>query len=155
MDLVIQKVASYWIKRLSRKTSGIPGWVFDRYQTRESFQSDPRIDEALYQTARESVNALIPTFLAYLRKHLGDRYTLNASSRRTDIYYFFAPPQPIDSVAMHLGVKGAKVRLDLSYSPSDLQGNRAPEKMREVREVIEDPELAGIYMMRMLRKVLS
>jgi len=133
----------------------IPQWVFDRYATRVSFQGNPQIDRELLNEGRESISALLPSFLSVLRRSLGDRYSMNSSQTSTDMFYFFAPPQPIDSIAMHLGSHGGKLRLDLSYLPRDLKGGINLSKIVELMEIIEDPELVGLHMMRMIKKLMA
>ena len=133
----------------------IPQWVFERYATKTSFQSNPRVDAALLNAGRDSIGALLPNFLSVLRKSLGDRYSMNSSLTSTDLFYFFAPPQPVDSIAMHLGCHGGKLKLDISYLPRDLRGGVNLSKIVELREVIDDPDMVGLHMMRMLKKLMA
>ena len=133
----------------------IPQWVFDRYTTRTSFQSNPQIDRALLNEGRDSISALLPSFLSVLRRSLGDRYSMNSSQTLTDMFYFFAPPQPVDSIAMHLGSHGGKLRLDISYLPRDLKGGVNLSKIVELMEIVEDPEMVGLHMMRLLKKLMA
>jgi len=133
----------------------IPQWVFERYATKTSFQSNPKVDAAILNDGRDSISALLPSFLSVLRKSLGDRYSMNSSQTSTDLFYFFAPPQPVDSIAMHIGSHGGKLKLDISYLPRDLRGGVNLSKIVELREVIDDPDMAGLHMMRMLKKLMA
>ena len=157
MDRLIRRIVARWNFKvaMSGYRPDIPQWVFDRYATRVSFQGNPQIDRELLNEGRESISALLPSFLSVLRRSLGDRYSMNSSQTSTDMFYFFAPPQPIDSIAMHLGSHGGKLRLDLSYLPRDLKGGINLSKIVELMEIIEDPELVGLHMMRMIKKLMA
>ena len=48
-----------------------------------------------------------------------------------------------------------RLLLDVSYIPYNFKGEVNFSKIVEVRGKVEDPELAGLTAMRMLRKVLS
>jgi hypothetical protein len=131
----------------------IPSWVFGRYQVKLAYAAG---DDEVFQLAKESVNLTLPRFLDLLRKRLHDRYSMNASQRRSEIFYFFAAPQPVDSIALHIAVRGGQTVLDLSYVPYGLTDGR-PDMSRliELREKVDDPEMAGLYLMRMTRKLMD
>jgi hypothetical protein len=134
----------------------IPSWVFERYSSKEAFQSDPKTDAILLNDGRDSISALLPTFITYLRKTLGDRYSMNASATSRDIFYFFEPPHPIDSVAVHLGVRGGRLMLNVSYLPQEISGNGVNlSKIVEDQAIITDPDMAGLFLMRLIKKILS
>jgi hypothetical protein len=157
MDRLVRRVAARWGFKvaMSGYRPEIPQWVFDRYATKTSFQSNPAIDAEILDTGRDSISALLPSFLSILRRSLGDRYSMNSSQTSTDLFYFFAPPQPVDSVAMHIGCHGGRLKLDISYLPRDLRGGVNLSKIVELREVIDDPEMTGLHMMRMLKKIMA
>lgn len=157
MDRIVRRVVARWNFRvaMSGYRPEIPSWVFERYATKAAFQSNPKVDAALLDAGRESISALLPSFLAFLRKKLGDKYSMNASVTANNIFYFFAPPQPVDSVAVHLGSRGGKLLLDVSYLPHDLHGGVNLSKIVEERAVVTDPDMVGLFLMRMIRKVLA
>lgn len=105
---------------------------------------------ATLSLAKESVNLTIPRFLDALRTVMGARFSPNASQRRADIYYYFASKETDDSIAMHLNVRGGQVSLDLAYVPSGENGLDYT-KTKQVQTRIPDPEMAGLYLMRMVK----
>lgn len=157
MDRLVKRVVARWNFRvaMSGYRPAIPSWVFERYATKAAFQSNPKIDAALLDAGRDSIGALLPSFLAFLRRSLGDRYSMNSSVSANNIFYFFEPPQPIDSVAVHLGARGGKLFLEVSYLPHELKGGVNLSKIVEEKVVVEDPDLVGLFMMRLIRKVLA
>jgi hypothetical protein len=159
MDPLVRRVVATWNFRvaMSGPRPDIPVWVFERYQTKTAFQSNPEVDLALFQEGKDSINGLLPNLISILRKTFGDHWSMNASQRKNDIFYFFAPaiPQKLDAVAMHLGCHGGKLTLDMSYLPFDFSGKVTQAKVIEIQEVIEDADVVGMHMMRMVRKLLS
>lgn len=133
----------------------IPEWVFERYTTKISLQSNPAIDLALFKDGRESINVLLPNLINLFRKTMGDRYSMSASQRQNDIFYYFSPPQPLDAFTMHLGCRGGKLFLDMGYIPYNTQGKPDRSKVIELQEVVEDSELVGLRMMNMARRLLA
>lgn len=155
MDPLVRSVVAGWNFRVAMSgwNPPIPDWVFSRFQSKLAFA--PAGDKAIFALAKESVNILLPNLLNLFRKTLGDRYSMNASLRSHEIYYFFAPPQPVDSIAMHLGIHGEMTTISLSYIPYTLMGRPDFSKTIELKEVVADPEVVGMHMMNMGRKLMS
>jgi len=151
MDRLARRVAARWNFKVAMSgwNPPIPEWVFSRV----SFA--PSGDRIIFALAKDSVNILLPNLLTLFRKSLGDRYSMNASSRSNEIYYFFSPPQPIDSIAMHVGVRGEMTTISMSYIPYTLMGKPDFSKTTELREIVADPEVVGLHMMTMARKLMA
>jgi hypothetical protein len=151
MDRLARRVAARWGFKVAMSgwNPPIPEWVFARV----SFA--PAGDKEIFALAKESVNVLLPNLLTLFRKTLGDRYSMNASSRSHEIYYYFSPPQPVDSIAMHLAIRGEMTVISLSYMPYKLNGTPDFSKLVELKEVVADPEIVGLHMMSMARKLMA
>lgn len=152
-----RRVASRWVAhqlQLSQRTS-VPSWVFARFATREAYADVPTDAEA-FVVAKESVTILLPKVLELLRRKMHERYTLNASQRRNEIFYYFAAEDPIESFAMHFAIRGGKVLVDFSYVPfGAVSGRPDYSKAVEAKALAEDPELAGMAVLRAVRQVLG
>lgn len=157
MDRLVRSVVARWNFKvaMSGYRPEIPEWIFKRYTVKTSLQSNPAIDLALFKDGRESINALLPNLINLFRKTMGDRYSMSASQRSNDVFYYFSPPQPIDAFTMHLGCRGGKLFLDMGYIPYNLQGKPDRSKVIEIQEVVEDSELVGLRMMNMARRLLA
>jgi hypothetical protein len=104
--------------------------------------------------ARDSVGALIPRVLGLLRKSQGDRYAVNGSESHGKIFWFFAPPQPIDAFSLTLSIRGRLAFLSFGYIPYTLAGQLDFRRMIS-DHATADPELAGLALMRIVRSILS
>jgi hypothetical protein len=155
MDPLVRRVVAGWNFRVAMFgwNPPIPDWVFSRFQSKLGFA--PAGDKAIFALAKESINIFLPNLLNLFRKTLGDRYSMNASSRSKEIYYFFAPPQPIDSIALHLAIHGEMSTISLSYMPYKFNGTPDFSKLIELSEVVADPEVVGLHVMNMARKLMS
>jgi hypothetical protein len=155
MDPLVRRVVAGWNFRVAMSgwNPTIPDWVFDRFQEKVAFA--PSGDKEVFALAKDSINILLPNLINLFRKVLGDKYSMNASQRLHEIFYFFSPPQPVDSIAMHLGVRGDKLALSMTYIPYTLMGRPDFSKASELREVIDDPEVVGLHMMGMARRLLA
>jgi hypothetical protein len=89
------------------------------------------------------------------RSKFNERFHMNASATSTRIFYFFAPNHPLENVAVSLMVKRQKVLLSVTYVPLDLQGAIDHRGIIEFKELVQDPEMAGLSLMRLARKVLG
>jgi len=155
MDPLVRRVVASWNFRVAMSgwNPPIPDWVFSRFQDKLAFA--PSGDKPIFALAKESVNLLLPNLLNLFRKTLGDKYSVNASARLHEIYYFFAPPQPVDSIAMHLGIRGEMTTISMSYIPFTISGKPDFSKLVELKEIVADPEVVGMHMMNMGRKLMS
>lgn len=155
MDPLVRSVVAGWNFRVAMSgwKPTIPDWVFSRSQSKLAFA--PSGDKVIFTLAKQSINLFLPNLLNLFRKTLGDRYSMNASSRSKEIYYFFEPPQPVDSIAMHLAIHGEMSTISLSYMPYKFDGTPDFSKVTEMSEVVADPEVVGLHMMNMARKLMS
>jgi hypothetical protein len=115
----------------------------------------PKTDDQLFDEARESIDIMLPSFLAMLHRKYHEKFDFNASSTRNHIFYFFSTKNPLESIALTMAVTNGKIIVGLSHSPVNLQGEVDHTKATEAKETIEDPEVAGLAVMRLGRKVLA
>ena len=155
MDPLVRSVVAGWNFRVAMSgwNPPIPDWVFSRFQSKLAFA--PGGDKALFKMGKDSINILLPNLINLFRKKLGDRYSMNASQRSHEIFYFFSPPQPVDSIAMHLGARGNQLSLSMTYIPYTLMGKPDFSKATELQEMVDDPEVVGLHMMSMARRLLA
>ena len=142
----------------------IPSWVYEwggrslRLAYREMRMpaiKDPLEDVETFKTARDSLEALLPNLLSLLHRTLKDQFHMNASADKNRIYYYFASKDPLENLALTLGIKGHMAYLSMLYVPMGLNGAADYKKAIEFRDLVDDPELAGLAMMRLARKVLG
>lgn len=114
-------------------------------------------EQQYFQTAKESVYSLLPSFTQLLRKRLGGKYGMSASQRAGDVFlYFTEPSHPIDSWTIHIQVRRNMVMLDIGCIPMVPGTERLDLKnSREVQVRVSDPDLAGLDLMRAARKLLD
>lgn len=113
-------------------------------------------DAEIFREAKTSLHILLPKFIELLHRSLHERYSMNASQSGTKLFYFFQASDPIDAFSLHLSVRGGRAFLALGYVPYGLTSGK-PDYGRAVEEQseVDDPELAGLTLMRMARKLLT
>jgi hypothetical protein len=112
-------------------------------------------DEDTFRTARESVEMMLPTFQALLKKKFRDTFHLNSSAEKTRVYYFFAPNNPLENVAVQMMIKNHRPFMSVMYAPVGLRGAVDYKNAIEQKGPVEDPEMAGLQLMRLGHQVLS
>ena len=112
-------------------------------------------DEKIFKEARDSLEILLPKLLDLLYRTFKDRFHMNASGGKSRIFYYFATKDPLENIALTLGIKAHMPYLSMMYVPTALHGGADYKRGIEFKEVVEDPELAGLTMMRLARKLLS
>ena len=139
------------------KTAYADNGYLHQVQLDKTIPSMPAVktDHQLFEEARESIAILLPNFLNLLKQKFKDKFDMNASATGTRIYYFFAPRLPLENIAVSLGVHNHRIFLSVLYAPVDLHGAVNYSKAIEAKENVEDPELAGLALMRLGRKVLG
>jgi len=172
MDRLARKVAARWAfkQALGPNPPAIPAWVFewgDRLTTKIAYLDTKQFDDTtdmrawrpdneIFQDAKESVNILLPKFLDLLRRSLHEQYHANASQTGNRIYYYFASNHSLETISLSVIVKRGVVLLALAFIPHGLTNDRPDySKTIEEQERISDPELAGLALMRLARKVLA
>jgi hypothetical protein len=149
-----RKVASRWGYLLAtREAPTIPKWALERAFVRLAFLDEEETDSL--QLAKESVNILLPKFLDLLHKAQGETYYMNASGSHGRIFYYFSPKHPVDSFHLMLGSRRERVILNLSYMPHRLDGSPDFQNSVQLVQGVEDPELAGLALMRLGRQLLT
>lgn len=111
-------------------------------------------DGIALEDARSSVSVMLPRILEALRKHMGDRYAMNASESHGKIFYFFSPPQPVDAFNLTLYIRAQKAVLVFGYTPMKLNGMYDFQNMK-TKTVQSSPEMAGMAVMRLVRALLA
>lgn len=166
MDRIARKVASRWAFEWARGPTPpvIPAWVEEwgnRVASRIAFYDDTvdvqvRTEEDLLQDAKDSVNIMLPKFLGALYSKFRERYHANASQTKTRISYFFSARHALETFALTVIVKQATVTLALTYIPNGVS-TMSPDWSKAIEEQVrvDDPELAGLTLMRLTRKVLG
>ncbi len=153
MDRLVKSVVARWNLKVAMEgwNPPIPQWVFARV----AFA--PSGDKIIFTMAKDSVNTLLPNLLALFRKSLGDKYSVNVSQRGQQAYYYFTTPSPypLESIAMYIGVSGEIPMLSMSFTPYTLEGKPDFSKTIEMKEKIADPEVVGLHMMSMARRLIS
>jgi hypothetical protein len=169
MDRIARRVAARWAFKQAQGDNPpiIPRWVHtwaESLTTRVAYLGerdeyslpDLRTDDEVFDAAQDSIEILLPKFLATLKAKFYERYHMNASKTKNRIYYYFTPDNPIDTIALALVVRNHKAYLELIYVPYAVAGDRLDYK-KAVRESasVDEPDVAGLALMRMLRKVLA
>jgi hypothetical protein len=176
MDPLTRKVAARWAfgMALAPWTPSIPDWVFawgarvvktayaDRGFLHELQHGDtippPSAGPTpadIFQAARESVEILLPKFKELLRHKFREQFGMNASAMALSIYYYFVPRHPLENIAVSVSVHQSRVLVSMMYAPVNLHNVVDYKKVVEAKEMLEDPELAGMALMRLARKVLA
>jgi hypothetical protein len=112
-------------------------------------------DADIVAVARESVASMLPKFQDLLHHKFNERYFMNSSASSTRIHYYFATKTPLETIAVMIGIVNQKVFLSMMYAPVNLHGAIDYKGAVEMRENVEDPELAGLALMRLGRQVLA
>lgn len=173
MDPLTRKVAARYCFNLAMAAGPnpvIPAWVFewgDRVHTavktayldeRKNYDLSPTLvltDAQIMAAARESVAIMLPKFMEMLHKKFNEKFHMNSSGAATRIHYYFATHHPLETIAVMLGLASKKVFISMMYAPLGLNGAVDYKKAFEQKQVVEDPELAGLALMRLGRSVLG
>ena len=174
MDPLTRKVAARYCFNLAMASGPnpeIPAWVFEwgeRVHTaaiktayldeRKHYDVSPTLvltDAQIVAQARESVSIMLPKFMELLHKKFNEKFHMNSSGAATRIHYYFATQHPLETIAVMLGIASRKVFLSVMYAPLGLHGAVDYKKAFEQKQVVEDPELAGLALMRLGRSVLG
>ena len=150
-----RKLAARWALHEAQKgwRPTIPQEGLEYFFTRSAYLPNTPDLQALDE-ARDSITALLPRLLELLHKKQGDRYYMNGSESRGKIFWFFAPPQPIDAFNLTLATRNGLAFLSFGYMPYTLTGQLDFHGMVS-DHATADPEMAGLALMRLARSVLS
>lgn len=156
MSRQAKKIASRWVHykiAIEWQPPIPPEAILRAFGERQAYVPDTQSLISLDE-ARDSVGVFIPKIQELLKKKQGDRYYVNASENRGRIFYFFSPPQPIDTFNMTLAMRGNKTHLSFGYTPYKLDGSPDFKKMI-TKQVLTEPDVAGLAMMRLVRATLA
>lgn len=172
MSVFGRRVASRWGLRVvtSANPRPIPQWVFDwgadldrrisavhlaYIGEKDDYSVTHILDTEAFEAAKESLNALLPKFRAMLQAKFHETYYADVSQTSTRVYYFFSANSELESFAITLAVRQGDVFLALGYVPAHVsQHSLDYSKAIEVSERIQDPDMAGLALMRLTRKLL-
>lgn len=157
MDRAALRVAGRWGFRAASKgwSPTIPAELLARLATRKAFALTEQEQEQ-FHLAKDSIYSLMPSLIGLLRKRLGSRYGMSASQRGGSLFVYFTEPHPIDSITVHLQVKRGQVIIDMGYIPMISGTDKLDfKRSHEVVGSVDDPELAGLTLMRLARKLLD
>lgn len=155
MHRLARRIAAAWGYHFAQGgwAPPIPDWVFERFSTRYAFDpGEEKVD--VLKEAKESIHTTLPRFIALLKKETGDRYHMNSSTRRHELYYFFSPRYPIDTYSLYVRPQGDKVLLVMGYVPVKLNGSPDYTKAVEVKGPA-NPMSAGLVMMMLTKQLLQ
>ncbi len=179
MDPLARRVAARWGLQVAMQgyNPPIPAWVFEwaegTVKTARGVCPDikpfpcphcgkmilyppqPLTDAETVAIARDSVAGMLPKFLDLLHHKFNERFFMNSSASSTRIHYYFATKNPLETIAVMIGIVSQKIFLSMMYAPVNLQGAVDYKGATEMRENVEDPELAGLALMRLGRNVLA
>jgi hypothetical protein len=109
----------------------------------------------LFDDAKLSVEIMLPRVLRTLRDKFRDPFYMNATQQRLKLYYYFSAHPAMETVALMVSLKNGVIALWLGYIPHKLMGGADFKRGIHETVVVHDPELAGLALMRLLRKLLS
>jgi hypothetical protein len=112
-------------------------------------------EEDVFQTARESVETMLPTFHTALTKKFQDKFHMNVSATKSRVFYFFAAKVPLENVAVQLMMKGHQAFMSVMYAPVNLHGEVDYKGAVEMKSMVEDPEMAGLRLMHLAHQVFA
>ena len=123
---------------------------------RDDYSVTTVLDPEAFDTAKDSLNALLPKFQNLLRVKFHEHFTAHISQTRNRIYYFFTGTSQLESFAITLTVHQGQTFLSLGYVPHHVEtGELDHSKRVEFSERGYDPDLVGLSLMRLTKKLLS
>ncbi len=160
MDRLARTVAARWAleQALGDWQPEIPGWVVkwsSQLFGRVAFVPEHDEDLEVFRLARESVNLLLSKLLDTFRAKFKERFYMNVSQSGNRAYYFFSGHPALETIALNVMVRGGKTTLSMVHIPHDLHGRADMTKSTHQTVVVEDPEMAGLALMRLARSLLA
>lgn len=167
MDRLSKKVAARWgLRAALGATSSVPSWVVawgdgwgTKLSARVALLSDlpgyKLSDVEVFAQAQESLHILLPKFQALLYSKLQERFSASVSRSGTRAYYFFSSDSELETFAITMMVRRGVVDLVLGYVPISVSGHPNYDQAIEEHERVIDPEMAGLALMRVTRKIFN
>lgn len=170
MGSLARKVASRWCLRVVSASPQLPlppiviAWgdaIFHSMRVayigeRDDYSVTPILDPETFTTAKYSLNGLLPKFQDLLRAKFHERFTAHISQAKNRIYYFFSGTSQLESFAITLTVHHGQTFLSLGYVPHHVEtGELDFARKVEVSERASDPEVVGLSLMRLTKRLLS
>ena len=109
----------------------------------------------LFDEAKLSVEILLPKVLATLKQKFGERFYMHATQQRMKLYYYFSADPAMETISLMMSVHGNAVTLGLGYVPTKLLGGADFSRALQETVLVREPAVAGLALMRLLRKLLS
>lgn len=109
----------------------------------------------IFDEAKLSIEIMLPTVLKTLGKKFNDRFYMNATQQRMKLYYYFSGHPALETFALTLSVQHDLPLLWFGYIPNKLLGGADFQRAIHDSVRVPDPEVAGLALMRLVRKLLS
>lgn len=153
-QLTVSKELSGWVERIARTDYHkdlellelVKDKTFEPLQTRE---------EEIFSDAKTSIEIMLPKVIQALAKKFKDRFDMRATQQKLKLYYYFGNPYGLETVALTLTLRGGKPLLWWGYIPTKVVGGSDFSKAIYTQVRVQDPEMAGLAMMRLLRELLA
>ena len=120
-----------------------------------TFENLQTAEEEMFADAKDSVGAMLPKVLQTLGKKFREKFYMRATQQRFKLYYYFAGHPALETIALTLTLKGGKPLLWLGYIPQKISGGSDIAKSKQEQVAVHDPEMAGLALMRLLRKLMD
>jgi hypothetical protein len=110
-----------------------------------------------FDEAKLSIEIMLPSVLKTLGKKFNDRFYMNATQQRMKLYYYFAGHPAVETFALTLSIQGGSPLLWFGYIPNKMSLAEGADFKRAIHDSVRvrDPEVAGLALMRLVRKLLS
>lgn len=120
-----------------------------------TFEPVMTLEEEAFGDAKLSIEIMLPRVLQTLGKKFRDKFYMRATQQKFKLYYYFSGHPALETIALTLTLKGGKPFVWLGYIPTKVTGGSdlASAVYEQVR--VQDPEMAGLATMRLLRDLLS
>jgi len=111
--------------------------------------------QGVFDDAKLSIEIMLPSVLKTLGKKFGDRFYMNATQQKNKLYYYFSGQPALETFALTLSTQGGSTLLWLGYIPNKITGGADFKRAMHEAVRVQDPEMTGLALMRLLRKLLS
>jgi hypothetical protein len=111
--------------------------------------------QLVFDDAKLSMEVMLPSFQNQLSKKFHDKFYMRATQQRLKLYYYFSGYPALETIALTLGIHGGYPLVWVGYIPTKLQGGSDFSKAIHEQAIATNPELAGLTMMRLVKKLLQ
>lgn len=113
------------------------------------------LEEEAFGDAKLSIEIMLPKVLQTLAKKFRDKFYMRATQQRLKLYYYFSGHPALETIALTLTMKGGKPLVWLGHIPMKISGGADFAKAINEQARVQDPEMAGLACMRVLRGLLG